>query len=82
MASCSALSDQKGSLKLVRTMHGATPFEVGSGKAKSKSAGPASYTEVFGRTMITPFGNSTSPGKRTSTTRTPARSLSIIPVSR
>lgn len=33
-------------------MHGATPFEVGSGKAKSKSAGPASYTDVFGRALV------------------------------
>ncbi len=33
-------------------MHGATPFEVDSGKAKKTSSGPASYTEVFGKALV------------------------------
>jgi 1-deoxy-D-xylulose-5-phosphate synthase len=33
-------------------MHGATPFEVESGKAKRKATGPAAYTEVFGKALV------------------------------
>ena len=33
-------------------MHGATPFEVESGRANKGRPGPPSYTEVFGRALV------------------------------
>ncbi|MFN8124843.1 MAG: 1-deoxy-D-xylulose-5-phosphate synthase [Thermoleophilia bacterium] len=36
----------------VEAMHGATPFEPSSGKAKPPTPAPPSYTEVFGRSLV------------------------------
>jgi len=36
----------------VEAMHGATPFDPDSGKAKPPKPAPPSYTEVFGRSLV------------------------------